>query len=144
MDEMKPEKEDISKKVDIKTETSTTVLPGGEKTKTTVTTKTTEEGVEKTTLISTYREDEPSKTFSTGEDGSVTEHVVLEKKTTAVVQETEEFKGDKQDLLQKLGEELGKLDEQLEEKFKEKRKTEEPEGKNELNGRTLLLLSLLG
>merc|ERR1711976_157871 len=51
MDEMKPEKEDISKKVDIKTETSTTVLPGGEKTKTTVTTKTTEEGVEKTTLI---------------------------------------------------------------------------------------------
>ena len=152
-----------------KTQT-TTIMSGDEKTTTKVTTKKTEDGEERTTLITTTKVEpvvetvtttqivdgkgkieipEPStttsekRTFSTSEDGTVTEHIVVENRTTSVI-DSSELQGDKHELLQKLGEELGKLDEQLEEKFKEKRKPEEPEGKNRVNGSTLLLLSLIG
>lgn len=75
------------------------------------------------TITSTER-----TTYSTGEDGTVQEHIVVQKQTSKVVDGLE-TKEDKSTLLQKLGEELGRLDEQLEEKFKEKRKADEPKGK---------------
>jgi len=67
------------------------------------------------------------RTFTTSDDGgSVQEHIVIEKRTTSVI-DAKETQEDKSEMLQKLGEELGRLDEKLEEKFKEKRKHEEPE-----------------
>ncbi|KAK7076612.1 hypothetical protein SK128_021411 [Halocaridina rubra] len=73
-----------------------------------------------TTTTTTERQ-----SFTTSDDGAVEEHIVIEKRTTTTTDGEENQ--DKFDILQKLGEELGKLDEKLEEKFKEKRKTEEPE-----------------
>ncbi|XP_050687562.1 ankyrin-3-like isoform X42 [Eriocheir sinensis] len=66
-----------------------------------------------------------SKSFTTADDGTVQEHIIVKKQTTKVV-DGKEMEEDKSAILQKLGEELGKLDEQLEEKFK-KRKAEKPE-----------------
>lgn len=68
-----------------------------------------------------------SKSYTTADDGTVQEHIIVKKQTTKVV-DGKEMEEDKSAILQKLGEELGKLDEQLEEKFK-KRKAEKPEGK---------------
>lgn len=105
----KDEKPEASQKEPEKTVTSTTKteVVGGPKDITTVTTET--------------------KSYTTAEDGSVQEHIVVKKQTTKVV-DGKEMEEDKSAILQKLGEELGKLDEQLEEKFK-KRKAEKPEGK---------------
>ncbi|CAL4058757.1 unnamed protein product, partial [Meganyctiphanes norvegica] len=67
------------------------------------------------------------RSFTTSDDGSgVEEHIIIEKRTTTVIDE-KETQEDKSEMLQKLGEELGRLDEKLEEKFKEKRTREEPE-----------------
>lgn len=68
-----------------------------------------------------------TKSYTTGDDGTVQEHIIVKKQTTKVV-DGKEMEEDKSAILQKLGEELGKLDEKLEEKFK-KRKAEKPEGK---------------
>ncbi|XP_045138070.1 ankyrin-2-like isoform X22 [Portunus trituberculatus] len=103
----KDEKPEASQKEPEKTVTSTTKteVVGGPKDITTVTTET--------------------KSYTTAEDGSVQEHIVVKKQTSKVV-DGKEMEEDKSAILQKLGEELGKLDEQLEEKFK-KRKAEKPE-----------------
>lgn len=68
-----------------------------------------------------------STSFTTADDGTVQEHIIVKQQTSKVV-DGKEMEEDKSAILQKLGEELGKLDEQLEEKFK-KRKAEKPEGK---------------
>lgn len=68
------------------------------------------------------------KSYTTSEDGTVQEHIVVQKQTSRAV-DGMEMGEDKSIILQKIGEELGRLDEKLEEKFKEKRKTDEPEGK---------------
>ncbi|XP_063863228.1 ankyrin-2-like isoform X33 [Scylla paramamosain] len=101
------EKPEASQKEPEKTVTSTTKteVVGGPGDVTTVTTET--------------------KSYTTADDGSVQEHIVVKKQTTKVV-DGKEMEEDKSAILQKLGEELGKLDEQLEEKFK-KRKAEKPE-----------------
>ncbi|XP_069185516.1 ankyrin-2 isoform X26 [Procambarus clarkii] len=75
-----------------------------------------------TSTTTTQRE-----TYTTSEDGTVQEHIVVTKQITKTVGGLELDEEDKSLMLQKLGEELGRLDEKLEEKFKEKRKTDEPE-----------------
>lgn len=102
----KPEASQKEPEKDVTTTTKMEVIsgPGGESTVTTET-----------------------KSFTTADDGTVQEHIIVKKQTTKVV-DGKEMEEDKSAILQKLGEELGKLDEQLEEKFK-KRKAEKPEGK---------------
>ncbi|XP_069990924.1 ankyrin-2 isoform X26 [Penaeus vannamei] len=91
------------------TTTATEVITGPDGTTTSSTTTTTER-----------------RSFTTADDGTVKEHIVIEKKTTSFVDGMEKGE-DKSEILLKLGEELGRLDEQLEERFKEKRKAVEPE-----------------
>ncbi|XP_042859638.1 ankyrin-2-like isoform X24 [Penaeus japonicus] len=91
------------------TTTATEIITGPDGTTTSSTTTTTER-----------------RSFTTEDDGTVKEHIVIEKKTTSFVDGLETGE-DKSEILQKLGEELGRLDEQLEERFKEKRKAVEPE-----------------
>ncbi|XP_069942406.1 ankyrin-2 isoform X19 [Cherax quadricarinatus] len=68
------------------------------------------------------------ESYTTSEDGTVQEHIVVTKQITkTVVDGLPMEEEDKSIILQKLGEELGRLDEKLEEKFKEKRKADEPE-----------------
>ncbi|XP_042242862.1 uncharacterized protein LOC121880005 isoform X26 [Homarus americanus] len=74
-----------------------------------------------TTVTTTQKE-----TYTTSDDGTIQEHIVVQKQTTKAVDGLE-MGEDKSVILQKLGEELGRLDEKLEEKFREKRKTDEPE-----------------
>lgn len=87
------------------------------------------EGPDDSSVITTTTE---TRSFTTSDDGTVQEHIVVHKQTTATLDDDDAGKKkaeeDKSAMLQKLGEELGKLDEELEEKFK-KRKTDKPEGK---------------
>lgn len=107
LDEKAPEALPPSKMPEDKTVTTTKVIEGPDGTISTTTT--------------TER-----RSFVTSDDGAVQEHIVIEKRTAKVV-DGMTAEEDKSDILQRLGEELGRLDEKLEEKFKEKRKTEEPE-----------------
>ena len=107
-------KDDVPEKdiIDSSTTTSTTTTTFEDGSQSVITTKTTNR-----------------QSFIIEDDGGVQEKIVIEKRTDSA-QETPRDEKDKSDMLQKLGEELGKLDDRLEEKFQKKRDEQPLEGKH--------------
>lgn len=121
-------KESLKHEPEVSSSITKDSVPEKDIVKTTVTTTSFDDGSH--SIITTKTTERRSFIIDDDDADAVHEKIVVEKRTDSAVTSPSD-QSVRNDMLQKLGEELGKLDDKLQEKFKEKRRTEQLDEGNE-------------